>query len=154
MQSGTSFVIHSGVTIATINADALVSGTSSHVFSGTTIAYYGSPQVVERIVYRDRQEPRIITKEIIKEVPGPVTKETIIKEVHHYHEREEGMSLTSIGGIVLVIVICLITVKFIAPRITLRNAVRWFWHLIWKPGRKAKNEVSSEWDKVRKEDKE
>ena len=61
------------------------------------------------------------------------------------------MSLTSIGGIVVVMIICIITVKFIIPRLSFRYLIRKFWKWIYKPAQEATQEVKAEWDEAKKE---
>lgn len=61
--------------------------------------------------------------------------------------KEETMSLTSISGILLVMVICVITVKYVIPRLSFKYFFRKFFRLIYKPAQEAK----AEWEEAKKE---
>ena len=66
-------------------------------------------------------------------------------------EADEMISLTSITGIVVVMIICIITVKFIIPRLSWRVWIRSFVRLIWKPAKKEAKTVKAEWEEANKE---
>jgi len=52
-------------------------------------------------------------------------------------------------NILIVAIICLIVVKFVAPRLTLLNGLRWFVRFIQKPFKKAEKDVGDTWKEAK-----
>ena len=70
---------------------------------------------------------------------------TVEEIYNHIRGKQEGIMLYSWEGILLVIVICLVTIKWIHPWVTLRRLVRAIRDLAWKPFSKKCDEIEKEW---------
>lgn len=93
--------------------------------SSSVTQYIGFPS----LRLHSNPEPKTVTKEVVKYIEKPVYIEKI-KEV-------KVMDYTSLGFIAAVMIICIITVKVIIPRLTLKNVMRGFFRLIFWPIKKA-----------------
>ena len=62
------------------------------------------------------------------------------------------MNPYSISGIALMILVSLITVKWIAPRVNWRTLIRGFFHLIYRPAKTEVDQVKAEWEEVKSSD--
>jgi len=90
---------------------------------------------------------KIIEREVVKE---RVIREIIIKEVEKPDRKEKDMSLTSISGILFVVVICIVVSKVILPRMTWKYAIHAFIGLIYKPYREQAKTIKAEWSAAEK----
>ncbi len=57
--------------------------------------------------------------------------------------------LTTVSGILTIVIITIIVSKWIVPKINWKTLVRGFFHLIYKPVKKESNEVLKKWENVK-----
>jgi len=101
--------------------------------------YYGEPEIIYRgrIVYRDSPPVYIESGQTVY-VDRPIRKEVPI--------------MWTWTNIAIVAVICIVTVKWILPRLNWRTGIRVFVKLVWRPARKEAKTIKTEWEKANKED--
>lgn len=58
---------------------------------------------------------------------------------------KEGIMINSWSGVLIVMLICIFTVKFIIPRLTLKKLVRSVRDRLWKPAKKVTKDIEREW---------
>ncbi|KKN75046.1 hypothetical protein LCGC14_0384200 [marine sediment metagenome] len=61
------------------------------------------------------------------------------------HHKQEGIMVDSIGGVLGVMLICIITVKVIIPRLTIGRMVKVIRDRLWRPTKRVAEEVKNEW---------
>ena len=54
-------------------------------------------------------------------------------------------------NILIIMLIVIVTVKFVMPKLTIKYILRKFANLVYKPGKKAKEEIEVEWEKAKVE---
>jgi len=106
--------------------------------SGTTI-----PNETIKLPSTNGKEGQILVHK-----SGQLTWETPQPIISYKKEARE-MSTTSI--IVIAAIVCFVMVKFVIPRLTVKNLLKAFWHLVYKPGKESLNEVKEEWNELHKE---
>jgi len=84
----------------------------------------------------EREQPKVIERIIIKEVSVPQKPE----------KEKEPMSITSFSSILTIVIVCIITVKFIIPRLSAKYLIWKFVGLVWKPAKKKAADIKDEWN--------
>lgn len=115
------------------------------VYNGRLIPNTGDPSVYSQ--KPEREAPKQI--EQVPQVVERIIEKTIIKEVYVPQkppEKEKEMSLTSFSSILTIMIICIVTVKFIIPRLTTKYIIWKFVGLFWKPAKKKAADVKAEWN--------
>jgi hypothetical protein len=108
-----------------------MSGVTAILPAGMPDGYTTSETIyIEKPVYRE------VTREVIVEKPVYIYKEAVM------------WTWTNIG---IVVLITLVTVKFILPRFNWRFGIRWFVRLFWKPAKKEATTIKVEWEEANKE---
>jgi len=76
--------------------------------------------------------------------------ESIEQRIINLENREDQTMFTT-TNILIIMLICIITVKFVIPKLTIKYILRKFANLVYKPGKKKIEEVETEWEKAKTE---
>jgi len=76
--------------------------------------------------------------------------ESIEQRIINLETREDQTMFTT-TNILIIMLICIITVKFVIPKLTIKYILRKFANLVYKPGKKKIEEVETEWEKAKTE---
>ena len=90
-------------------------------------------RVIEKIIYRDVGVTEYVSGNTVYVTTGG-----------------QNMDYTSLGFIFAVMVICIVTVKLVIPRLTLKNVMLGFCKLVFWPVKKAWAAVDKDWEEVKK----
>ena len=76
--------------------------------------------------------------------------ESIEQRIINLETREDYAMFTTMN-ILIIMLIVIVTVKFVMPKLTIKYILRKFANLVYKPGKKAKEEIEVEWEKAKVE---
>ena len=133
-------------------------GSISEWLGGVTISSYNSGTTAmmdDPVSVRwenDPPEPKIIYRDRIEYVYVPTTESVETGTTIYVNQPQGGnemFSLTSVSSILIIMVVCIVTVKFILPRITYGHFFRAIFSLIYKPGKKQIKTILAEWRKAK-----
>jgi len=66
-------------------------------------------------------------------------------------EKKEDQPMFTVMNTLIIMLICVVTVKFVMPKLTIKYILRKFANLVYKPGKKKVEEIESEWEKAKAE---
>jgi len=91
------------------------------------------------------------------------SKDDLLQQSHEYHYTElrsdinklqqqikEEPQMFTVFNVIIIMIICIVTVKWIIPRLTIRYTIRKFVNWVWKPGKKQIKIIETEWDEATK----
>ena len=116
---------------------------TAFIADNTIIDFDSSIAIDSDIIWDDA------TVEYTIELPGTVTIEGV--PLSNYIKKEANMNYLTVGNVLLMVVVCVVTVKFIIPRLNIRWVVRKFKNFIYRPFKKVEGEAKVAWDKAETE---